>query len=129
MANVAAVVKLKDYAAPAPGYVDLTSIPMPKQGGKIWLLEAKGMFLLERGPGTLRTICCTGAGSGTLIAVDGVPEDLSADAWVPIYKANPVVMGSWMLDGGFTRGLTLIHRGGPVPASASVVWVPFRGVG
>lgn len=127
---------LRDYSRQVGGYVDLTSIPSPPQGGKIWLLERKGIFVLERGPGTLRTLACTGAGSGTLTAVDGVPEEngeipISANGdllWRPIYKANPPVMGSWMLEGGFTRGLTIVNSGGQIANSCvvSIVWMPYK---
>lgn len=115
------------------GYEDLTWLPMPPIGGKIWLLEQKGQFLLERGPGTIRTVACTSAGSGTLLLIDGVPDEngeipTDPENWRQLLKANPVVMGSWMLDGGFTRGLTVRHYGGQagVPAMASIVWVPYK---
>lgn len=49
--------------------------PRPPMGGKCWLLRDKGMFVLERGPGTLRTIACTHAGSGAIEAIDGVPDE------------------------------------------------------
>lgn len=127
---------LSEYSRKVGGYVDLTLMPTPPQGGKIWLLERKGVFVLERGPGTLRTIACTGAGSGTLTAIDGVPEEngeipISKSGellWRSLYKANPVVMGSWMLDGGFLRGLTIVHTGGQNANSAvaSIVWTPYR---
>jgi hypothetical protein len=127
---------IQDYSRKTGGYIDLTAIPVPPQGGKIWLLERKGVFLLERGPGTLRTIACTGAGSGTLMLIDGVPEEngevpLSEGGeplWRTLYKAHPPVMGSWMLDGGFLRGLTLVNVGGQPTTSvlASIVWTPYR---
>lgn len=43
-----------------------------------------------------------------------------------IYKANPTVMGSWMLDGGFYHGLTIEASGGHemVAPFASIVWMP-----
>ena len=45
-----------------------------------------------------------------------------------LYKANPPVMGSWMLDAGFQHGLTIRNIGGQdsAPAMASIVWVPFK---
>lgn len=126
------LVKLQDYGVEGPKHLDLTAIPMPKLGGKCWLLDAKGQFVLERGAGTLRTIACTGAGSGTLVAIDGVPDEngeipLEHGSWRLLFKANPVVMGSWMLDAGFNNGLTLRNTGGQAANScmASVVWVPF----
>jgi hypothetical protein len=116
------------------GYEDITDLPLPPLGGKIWLLDRKGQFLLERGPGTLRTVACTAAGSGTLLILDGIPDEngeipTKDESWRQLLKANPVVMGSWMLDGGFTKGLTVRHYGGQdgVPGVASIVWLPYRG--
>lgn len=48
----------------------------PPFGGKGYLLETKGVFVLERGPTLLRTIACTHAGSGSLAAFDGVPDHM-----------------------------------------------------
>lgn len=117
-------------------------LPAPPMGGKCWLLEDKGIYVLERGPGTLRTDACTHAGAGQLIIYDGVPdengyfgtEEMSESDpgyWSrngrPIYKANPVVMGSWMLDAGFYHGLTIKATGGERAAAiASIVWVAHR---
>lgn len=44
----------------------------------------------------------------------------------PIYTANPAVMGSWMMDGGFYHGLTLSALGGheSIVPFASIVWMP-----
>jgi hypothetical protein len=125
------------------------NLPMPPMGGKCWLLEEKGIFVLQRGPGTLRTIACTHAGSGSLVAIDGVPDengffegrevnareslmptDPTRGAYNgrPFYRANPVVMGSWMLDGGFEYGLTLLAIGGAESALciATIVWVEHK---
>src|SRR5690349_2652257 len=49
-------------------------VPAPPMGGKTWVLKQKGLFVLEVGPGTLRTIACTHAGSGALEVLDGVPD-------------------------------------------------------
>lgn len=121
------------------GYIDLSDLAMPSLGGKIWLIDKKGQFVFERGSGTLRTIACTHAGSGTLAAYDGVPDEagLFPDELNPygpnangriIYKAHPAVMGSWMLDGGFRFGLTVRSLGGQpgTPTFASLVWLPFK---
>ena len=133
-----AIVQLRPVEVSRRHFVDVTGLAMPPLGGKCWLLEGKGQFLLERGPGTLRTIACTHAGSGTMLLFDGVPgEDglfpqeqepgPNADGRL-LYKANPAVMGSWMLDAGFQHGLTVRATGGQpgTPAIASIVWVPFR---
>lgn len=157
-----------------PVFIDL---PLPPIGGKCWVMREKGIFVLEKGAGVLRTIACTHAGAGNLEALDGIPneqgffadEDMSEpqpptrENWRartvpggarvapvsfddamrrhtedmkiymrregrPLYSANPVVMGSWMLDGGFIHGLTLRVAGGHESASAiaSIVWQPFK---
>ena len=148
---------------------EIIELPLPPIGGKCWLLDRKGLFVLEPGPGTLRTIACTHAGSGQMEVIDGIPDangffpddgmtepapytdaefaalmDGTAgdaplarrDAHIAygrrngraFYKANPVAMGSWMLDAGFIHGLTVRvvgeHMG--VNAFASIVWMPFR---
>lgn len=125
------------------------NLPPPVLGSKCFLLEEKGMFILERGPGLLRTIACTHAGCGSLVAIDGVPNekgffpeipegenilDLPTDPTKgaypgrPFYRANPTVMGSWMLDAGFFHGLTILAAGGNdgIAAIASIVWMPYR---
>ena len=153
-----------------PVFIDL---PQPPIGGKCWVLREKGIFILQKGAGMLRTIACTHAGAGNLEALDGIPneagffadEDMlepplrlprpmdcadhaafeqacvkakakhaeAMKAYMqrsgrPLYSANPVVMGSWMLDGGFIHGLTLRVAGGHESASAiaSIVWQPFK---
>ena len=115
-----------------PHYTELF-VPMPPLGGKCWVLDCKGQFVLERGPGTLRTVACTSAGSGSLLVLDGLPDEngeipLEDGRWRQLLKANPVVMGSWMLDAGFQHGLTIRHLGGSLgPACmASIVWVPYK---
>jgi hypothetical protein len=57
------------------GLVTHIDLPTPPLGGKCYLLKSKGIFVLERGPGVLRTIACTHAGAGALEAIDGVPDD------------------------------------------------------
>lgn len=44
----------------------------------------------------------------------------------PIFAANPSVMGSWMMDGGFYHGLTIVAPGGhqSIVPYASIVWMP-----
>ena len=113
----------------------------PPLGGKCWLLEDKGIFVLEKCSGVLRTIACTHAGSGSLAVIDGIPDEngffpdheMKEDHpnyhmrnGRPIYRATPVVMGSWMLDAGFFHGLTLLAKGGTDSACAiaSIVWMP-----
>jgi hypothetical protein len=118
-------------------------LPTPALGGKAWLLDAKGMFILEKGPGMLITIACTHAGSGSMAAFDGIPDedgffqdermkdnhpDFEKRNGRPIYRATPTVMGSWMLNGGFYHGLTIKATGGvdSAAAVASIVWMAHK---
>ena len=55
-----------------PTIIDL---PLPPMGGKCWLLENKGLFVLEPGPGTIRTLAVTHAGSGSIEVIDGIPNE------------------------------------------------------
>ena len=151
-----------------PTAVQYVDLPTPALGGKAWLLQAKGTFVLERGPGVLRTIACTHAGAGTVEAIDGLPSEAgffpdqqaAEPTWEdyrsareseaesrtvflhevrkfnsrngrPFYRANPIVMGSWMLDGGFTHGLTIRCVSGhdSACAVATVVWMPYKARG
>ena len=117
-------------------------LPVPSVGGKAWLLNRKGVFVLEEGPGVLRTVACTHIGSGSMIIRNGLP---SADGEFPpvpdfdegeegeypgrpLFRANPVVMGSWMMDAGFIEGLTIQAEGGMDNncAIATIVWLPAR---
>jgi hypothetical protein len=72
MSDFAAQQRFAPRVAGAVTYIDL---PTPPIGGICWLLREKGLFVLERGPGVLRTIACTHAGSGALEAIDGVPDE------------------------------------------------------
>lgn len=118
-------------------------LPTPPMGGKCWLLDDKGLFVLEAGPGVLRTIACTHAGAGGVEAIDGVPGDdgfFPGDTLQPsdpgyddrngrpFYATTQAVMGSWMLDAGFYHGLTIRAQGGhgATSAIASIVWLPVR---
>ena len=56
-------------------------VPTPVMGGKAWLLDDKGLFVLERGRGTLITLACTHAGAGGIEIIDGVV--LSDEEWTP----------------------------------------------
>ncbi len=123
------------------GVVTYVNMPTPSMGGKTWVLNKRGIFVLETGPGLIRTIACTHAGAGSLLAHDGCPDE---DGFFPeseydedhplyhmrpgryLYKAHPAVMGSWMIEGGYFHGLTLVATGGhnaTVPV-ATVVWIP-----
>lgn len=116
------------------------TLPAPRIGGKAWLLNRKGLFVLEEGPGVLRTIACTHIGSGSMIVSNGLPnangefpprptfavgieEEYNGR---PLFRANPVVMGSWMMDAGFSYGLTIQAEGGMDNncAIATIVWLP-----
>jgi hypothetical protein len=127
-------------------------VSQPPMGGKAHLIERPGLFVLEVGPGTLITDACTHAGGGAIVIIDGVPDanghfdDVAVpapdsppevfDAWGKrngreYFRANPVVMGSWMLNAGFHNGLTVhvtgAHQG--LAPIATLVWTAFRARG
>jgi hypothetical protein len=118
------------------------ALETPPLGGKAFLLESHGTFILEEGPGVLITMAVTHAGSGSLVIRDGIPNDLGfwpqpalpgvEDDRMPngriFYRATAIVMGSWMLNAGFHHGLTVEYLGGhgSAPLYATIVWQPFR---
>lgn len=143
-ARVEAQVIPVDFLSPWRGssVVTLVKLPTPRIGGKGWLLNRKGIFVLEEYHGVLRTIACTHIGSGSLIIRSGLPNPAGEFEPPPIFppgeegeyngrplfRANPVVMGSWMLDAGFVSGLTVEAEGGTDNncAIATIVWMPAR---
>lgn len=108
----------------------------PSIGGKAWVLQKAGLYILEEGEGTFRTCAMTHAGSGSLMVYDGLPDDNgfiqeSEDGDIsphgrPLLWMPQAVMGSWMTDAGFLKGLTVYAPGGHegmVP-TATFVWMP-----
>lgn len=120
-------------------------LPEPKMGAKCYLIETKGVYILETGPGTLRSLACTHVGTGALTVHDGIPDERGffqkealLDPYSPeyltangrrIFKMTPQVMGFWALDAGFQKGLTVVSDGGTggIPVFLSVAWVKFKG--
>jgi hypothetical protein len=91
-------------------------VAKPPIGAKCWLLERKGRFLLEEGPGVLHHVTCTHAGEGGLVASDLDGRHL--------LRIQPSAMGVWHLSGGFHHGLVIDHAGNApqLGAIASIVW-------
>lgn len=132
---------------PKPIHIE---VPQPIAGGKAFLLDSIGMYVLERGPGTLITNAITHAGGGSLAIIDGIPDENghfpdepplpgpgdppeAFEAWGKranreYFRASPVVMGSWMLNAGFHNGLTVWASGGHETISpiVTIVWTAFR---
>lgn len=96
-------------------------IPEPIIGGKGWCIEGVGNFLLEEGPGVLRAIGITHTGSSYITIYDG----LTISGARPLFRANPTVLGHWMLDLGFNEGLC-IEVGGKMMPFATIVWIKHR---
>lgn len=125
-----------------PPRAEFIDLPMPQIGNKGWLLERKGLFVLERGPCTLRAINTPHAGSSTGAAIevlDGVPDEAGYFAPVPnqhpllpngrrIVNHYPIPMGCWMYDIGLIHGLSVLHWGGEesISTSTTLAWYPFK---
>lgn len=109
-------------------------------GSKIFLIEAKGIYVFEEGPAVIRSIACTHIGSGSFAIYDGVPDEggFFPDEHIrvadPAYQTangrriflfSPQVMGMWSLDGGCNHGLTCVANGGSprTPVFITVSWI------
>lgn len=116
------------------------NVDEPKMGGKIFLIEKKGIYVLESGEGVLRSLACTYVGSGMFKVYDGLPSESGhfdadrMDSYTPEYQKvngrrmftmSPQIIGFWGLDSGFKHGLTIIADGGgkDAPVFVSVVWM------
>lgn len=108
----------------------------PSIGGKAWVLQKAGLYVLEVGEGTCRTCAMTHAGSGSVMIYDGIPDengfleeaapdDISPHGR-PLLWMPQAVMGSWMLDAGFLKGLTVHAVGGHegMAPVCTIVWMP-----
>ena len=115
------------------------SLPLPPLGGKCFVIEKKGTYILDEGPCLLRVIACTHAGAGGLMIYDGVPDQYGYFGDIqpndpkyfvrngrPLFRAHPVVMGSWALDAGALHGLTIVATGGEVDCIVTIVWIPVK---
>ena len=128
----------ESLAARLPIFLNL---PRPPIGNKVLLIKERGMFVLERGPAALMCLAVTHAGSGGIVAYDGVPDkhgqfptpteelfqvDLYSDEtarrqalidWESqkngreIYYAMPAVLQCWSLQAGCAHGITILSSG------------------
>lgn len=116
-------------------------IPDPEIGGKPYLLNGKGIYVLEEGPGMLQVVDITHSGSGELDIYDGVPNDNGyfpdnitdeSDSKWPASNGrrfvgwSPIYMGAWQMNAGFRHGLTVISSGGADAPYATFVWVAMK---
>ena len=98
----------------------LVDTPKPKLGGKSFCVEASGIYVLSKVPGILRCIAVTHTGSGhTCIWDDSVEDNKPGRA---LFRMSPNVMGHFMLDAGFDKGLVIEASGNPA-AFLTLVWV------
>lgn len=101
--------------------VQTPEIPTPIIGGKAYVVESFGTFLLARGPGILRCIACTHTGGGYTTFWDDVPDDDIPPR--PLFKMHPNIMGHFMLDAGFNNGLIVEVGGNTASPFMTVVWM------
>ena len=141
MASSSAVRYEEDLGRTSSGLrVVRVRLPKPAMGAKCYLVERKGIYVLEAGEGVFRSLSCTHVGSGSVHIHDGLPDEngyfgnermdpyskeyMSANGR-KLYAAVPQVMCFWMLDAGFRRGLTVVASGG-APDSVvflSISWI------
>lgn len=101
---------------------DISDLPDPPIGNKMWLAEKHGIYVLERGPATFRALANTRQGNGSIYVYDGIPDenghfplgtqkhDLIKNGR-KVFNASPPILGMWMFDGGCYIGCTLVLEG------------------
>jgi len=107
-------------------------LPLPPIGNKIFCAQEIGMYILERGPCTIRSVINTRIGNGALSFYDAVPDEsghMPANAKV-VLTSSPPILGCNMLDGGLHNGLTMVlHASGGannLSPCTTVTWFPDR---
>ena len=117
--------------------------PEPRMGAKSFLVETKGIYILERGPAVLRSLSCSYMGTGGFSVRDGVPTaggHFDADRLDPFSKEymlangrrmfimSPQIIGFWGLDAGIHHGLTVVANGGQKggPVLVTVCWIKLK---
>lgn len=120
-------------------------LPDPPMGSKCFFIERKGIYVLEAGEGTLRSLACTHVGAGMFMVYDGVCDErgffpdegklkdpYAEPYWTangrPLFGNTPQVMGFWAVDAGFIHGLTIKADGGipGTPVFVSVSWLRYK---
>lgn len=107
-------------------------LPLPPIGNKIFCAQEIGMYILEKGACTVRSIVNTRIGNGGLSFYDAVPDASGRlpDGAKLIFNSSPPILGCNMLDGGLHHGLTMIlHSSGGannLPPCTTVTWFPER---
>ena len=99
-------------------------VAKPPLGAKAWLMDRRGVFVLEEQPAVIHHVTCTHAGSGSLRIFDGGVIDGRIEGR-PIFRQAVTAMGVWHLSAGVQHGLVLenVGRGADsMSAIASLVW-------
>lgn len=99
------------------------TIPDPIIGGKAWVCEASGIYLLQRGPGALRFVACTHTGSAYVRLWDSL--DYNHGNMRQMFPLAPTILGAWNPDAGFNDGLLCEVIGTPAPALI-LVWIGWK---
>lgn len=86
------------------------AIAKPPMGAKAWVLQERGVYVLEEVPGNLLHLTCTHAGSGGVHVYDGaiVGGKLVGRK---LLHLSPSAMGVWHLNAGFQHGLVVENIG------------------
>jgi hypothetical protein len=86
------------------------AIAKPPMGAKAWVLQERGVYVLEEMPGNLLHFTCTHAGSGGVHAYDGAVVDGKL-VGRKLLHLSPTAMGVWHLNAGFQNGLVIENIG------------------
>lgn len=134
------MVDIREYSG-----VHYVRVKQPVMGCKSFLIEKKGIYVLEEGEGVLRSLAVTYIGSGGFKVFDGLPSASGHDVGQTnialdtryrdvsgrrMFFMSPQIIGFWGLDAGFKNGLTIVADGGSAstPVLVTVVWDKHKGV-
>ena len=105
-------------------------MPFPPFANKGYMVERKGLYILEESPGMLVAVACMHFGEGQVRVMDArIQENMVIAAGArPLYTATTQTMCLWMLGAGFDQGLLVealgTDRGQPVFMSLSWSTLP-----
>lgn len=109
--------------------VEFVKTNKPLLGGRNVFIRGVGLYILARGPGSLRSFACTQANTGFISILDwrvepsGRQSKYVAEANKrTIIQMAPPILGQWPLDASFEHGLVVEVSAQDYSPMLTVVW-------